>query len=308
MSVGPESVIPMRGAVDLAALAAQQQRAAAKPADSVSVELTEENLQQVAQQSAAVPVVIAFVSASSPGSAELARTLDSLAVEYGGRFVSAQCDVDAQPGIAQAFQIQAVPAVMALIGARPAPLFQGSASQEQFREVLDQVLDVAAQAGVTGAAPDAQAGTESEPEPEAEPEPLPPLHQEAYDAIEREDYDAAEAAYDKAIGENSKDSEARAGRAQVRLMARTRDADLATVRKVAADHPEDPRAQMAVADMDITGGQIEDAFVRLLDTVRVTFGDDREVLRERIVELFDVVGGDDPRVVKARRGLASALN
>jgi len=309
MSVSPESGIPMRGAVDLAALAAQQQRAATKPADSVSVELSEDNLQEVAQQSAAVPVVIAFVSASAPGSAEVASTLDTLAGEYGGRFVPAQCDVDAQPGIAQAFQIQAVPAVMALIGARPAPLFQGSASQEQFREVLDQVLDVAAQAGVTGVARDAQVDADSEAEPEVEPEPpLPPLHQEAFDAIEREDYDAAEAAYNKAIGENPKDIDARAGRAQVRLMARTRDLDLATVRKAAADHPGDSHAQMAVADMDITGGQIEDAFVRLLDTVRVTFGEDREVLRERIVELFDVVGGDDPRVVKARRGLASALN
>ncbi|WP_062212802.1 tetratricopeptide repeat protein [Demequina oxidasica] len=304
MAVSPDPV-SMRGAVDLAALAAQQQRAASKPADSTSIELTEENLQDVAQQSAQVPIVIAFVSATSPASGELAARLDVLVAEYAGKFLAAQCDVDAQPGIAQAFQVQAVPAVMALIGARPAPLFQGSASDEQIREVLDQVLDVAAQAGVTGtgAAPDAAVEAASEPEPE----PLPPLHQEAFDAIESGNYEAAEAAYDRALVENPKDADARAGRAQVRLMARTLTADLGAVRAAAAEHPNDPSAQMAVADMDVAGGQVEDAFVRLLDTVRVTQGDEREELRQRLLELFDVVGGADPRVLKARQALASAL-
>ncbi|WP_430868623.1 tetratricopeptide repeat protein [Demequina aurantiaca] len=304
MSVSPEPAI-MRGAVDLAALAAQQQRAATKPADSPSIELTEENLQDVAQQSAQVPVIVAFVSATSAASTEVAALLDALAAEYGGKFLPAQCDVDAQPGIAQAFQIQAVPSVVALIGARPAPLFQGSAPEEQFREVLDQVLEVAAQAGINGA----HAATEAPAEPaaEPEPEPLPPLHQEAFDAIERGEFEAAEAAYDRALVENPKDADARAGRAQVRLMGRTLTADLAAVRKAGAENPDDPAAQMAVADMDIVGGQVEDAFVRLLDTVRVTQGDEREELRQRLLELFDVVGSADARVLKARQSLASAL-
>ncbi|WP_061962690.1 tetratricopeptide repeat protein [Demequina aurantiaca] len=304
MAVSPDPV-SMRGAVDLAALAAQQQRAASKPANSTSIELTEENLQEVAQRSAQVPIVIAFVSATSPASGELAARLDVLVAEYAGKFLAAQCDVDAQPGIAQAFQVQAVPAVMALIGARPAPLFQGSASDEQIREVLDQVLDVAAQAGVTGtgAAPDAPVEAASEPEAE----PLPPLHQEAFDAIESGNYEAAEAAYDRALVENPKDADARAGRAQVRLMSRTLTADLGAVRAAAAERPDDPAAQMAVADMDVAGGQVEDAFVRLLDTVRVTQGDEREEIRQRLLELFDVVGGADPRVLKARQALASAL-
>jgi len=302
MSYPPEPA-SMRGAVDLAALAAQQKRAAAKPADSPSMELTEANLQEVAEKSAQVPVVIVFVSATSSASSDMAARLDVLAAEYGGRFVAAQCDVDAQPGVAQAFQITAVPSVMALIGARPAPLFQGSAPDEKFREVLDQVLEVAAQAGVTGS------GTVPEPaaEVEPEPEPLPPLHQEAYDAIELGDYVAAEAAYDRALVENPKDADARAGRAQVRLMARTLGADLGAVRAAAAQNPNDPAAQLAVADLDVTGGQVEDAFVRLLDTVRATQGDDRETLRQRLLELFDVVGASDARVLTARKALASAL-
>src|SRR5690606_30069381 len=161
-----------------------------------------------------------------------------------------------------------------------------------------QILQIAAQSGM-------QVGEPRESAPE--PEPLPPLHQEAYDAIEREDYDAAVAAYDKALKENPKDAEAKAGRAQVRLMARTRGADLNAVRSAAAASADDVDAQLAVADLDVLGGAVEDAFARLLDVVKATSGEERDRVRERLVELFDVVGGEDERVIAARRALAAAL-
>jgi putative thioredoxin len=153
----------------------------------------------------------------------------------------------------------------------------------------------------SGAAPDAEA------EGEAEEPPLPPLHQAAFDAIEREDYEAAIAAYDQALKENPKDAEAKAGRAQVSLIARSGSVDATAVRKAAADAPDDVDAQLAVADLDVLGGMVEDAFERLIDAVRVTAGPDRERVRARLIELFDVVGSTDPRVSSARQRLASAL-
>ena len=134
---------------------------------------------------------------------------------------------------------------------------------------------------------------------------MPPLHQEAYDAIERDDLDGAIAAYTQALRENPRDADAKAGLAQVSLMARTRDADPAAVRAAAAQG--DAAAQLAVADLDVLGGAVEDAFARLLDVVRASVGDERDAARERLVELFEVVGGDDPRVAAARRALAAAL-
>ncbi len=142
---------------------------------------------------------------------------------------------------------------------------------------------------------------------EAEEPPLPPLHQEAFDAIERDDLDGAEAAYRRALAENPRDAEATAGLAQVGLMRRTKDADLAAARQAAASDPDDVDAALLVADLDVLGGHVEDAFARLVETVRRTSGDERERVRVRLVELFDVVGGDDPRVLTARRALASAL-
>ncbi|MFW7413572.1 tetratricopeptide repeat protein [Demequina sp. SO4-18] len=301
------SDVPLRGSVDLSQLIKKDEPAAPAPqaqgAAPAPIEVTEQSLQELAQTSAQVPVVIVFLSSASPASKELVERMRTTVASYNGAFVLATCDIDTQASVAGAFQIQSVPTVMALIAARPAPLFQGNAEDEQIRSVLDQVLEIAKQNGVTGRV---GAAPEQAPGP-PEPEPLPPLHQEAYEAIEREDYPAAIDAYDRALRENPKDADARAGRAQVALMERSRLADLDAVRADAADKPDDVDAQMAVADLDVMGGQVEDAFARLIDTVRVSSGPEREQLRVRLLELFDVVGGDDPRVIQARQALAAAL-
>ncbi|WP_297084432.1 tetratricopeptide repeat protein [uncultured Demequina sp.] len=304
MTENPDA--PLRGSVDLSQLvsahAASDEAPGAPAALPAPIAVTEQSLQELAQQSAQVPVIIVFKSSASPASNDLVERIRTIIGRYQGRFVLAACDVDVQGTVAQAFQVQAVPTVMALIAARPAPLFQGSAEEAQITSVLDQVLEIAQQNGVTGTV--AAAGA---PPAEPEPESLPPLHQEAYDAIEREDYAAAIDAYDRALRENPKDADARAGRAQVSLMERSRMADLDAVRRAAADAPDDVDAQLAVADLDIMGGQVEDAFGRLIDLVRRTPGDDRDRIRTRLVELFDVVGATDPRVANARQALASAL-
>ena len=301
--------VPLRGSIHLSQLVKQPAAAAAPPGDGAAagtpapIEVTEQNLQDLAQASAQVPVIIVFLSGASPASKELVERMRTVAASYQGAFQLATCDLDVQPTVAGAFQVTAVPTAMALIAARPAPLFQGNADDEQIRGVLDQVLEIARQNGVTGTV----GGAPAQPQAEPEPEPLPPLHQEAYDAIEREDFAGAIDAYDRALRENPKDADARAGRAQVSLMARSATADLAAVRKAAADAPGDAQAQMAVADLDVMGGQVEDAFTRLIDVVRVSAGDERETVRVRLVELFEVVGNDDPRVMDARRSLAAAL-
>ena len=288
-----QTPLPMHGVVDLAALAAQSKRA-----EGGLATVDEDGLQALAEQSLQTPVIIAFVSSRVPASDTVAAQLEAAVRERGGMIVAA-CDVDAQPAIAQAFQVSSVPAAVALIGARPAPLFQGAASREQLAQLVAQVAQVAQQSGL-GAGAEQPAAAPEEP-------PLPPLIQEAYEAIDRGDLPAAESAFDMALAENPKDDEARVGRAQVRLMHRSRAADLTAVRAAAAAAPADVDAQMAVADLDVLGGQVEDAFVRLVDAVRVSAGPERDRVRERLLELFDVVGGQDQRVMRARQALASAL-
>jgi putative thioredoxin len=244
-------------------------------------------------------------SSLEPQCADLTARVTSIAREYGDSVMLVTVDVDIEVGLAGAFQIQAVPAMLALVAGRPVPLFQGGPDDSQIRGVFAKVIEIAKQAGMdVSGIPGTDASAEQSP-PE---DPLPPLHQEAFDAIERDDLDGALAAYDKALRANPRDADARAGKAQVGLIARAREADPVIVRTAAASTTSDIDAQLAVADLDILGGQVEDAFVRLLDVIRWATGDDRDRVRLRLVDLFEVVGPTDARVVVARKALASALN
>ncbi|MCR6646720.1 MAG: tetratricopeptide repeat protein [Cellulomonas sp.] len=298
--------LDVRGAVDLSALArptpAPGTPGGLPPAGAYVVDVDEASFPELVRRSTEHPVLVVLWATWSQASQQVAADLAALADEDAGRWLLARVDSEANPQIAAAFQAQSVPMVAAVLAGQPVPLFQGAAPREQIRPVIDQVLEAAAANGLTATVNPGEA-----PAPEASEPELPPLHQAAYDAIERDDLDAATAAYEQALRENPRDHEARAGLAQVALLARTRGMDLAAVRSAAADAPRDVDAQLAVADLDVLGGKVTDAFDRLIDLLRVTAGDDRERIRIRLVDLFEVIGGEDERVVAARRAMASAL-
>src|SRR5690625_2885096 len=159
------------------------------------MDVSEAEFEQLVQVSNTVPVLIDLWSPRAEQSKELSPLLEKLALEQDGAFLHAKVNVDSSPHIAQAFQVQAIPTVVALIQGRPLPLFQGAVAEEQLKQVLQEDLKVAQQQGVTGKVP----GAGEEPEPEAEDE-LPPLHQEAYDAIERDDLPAAARTGERRVG------------------------------------------------------------------------------------------------------------
>lgn len=83
--------------------------------------------------------------------------------------------------------------------------------------------------------------------------------------------------------------------------------DLQAAREAAAAAPDDVAAQTLCADLDLLGGHVDDAFDRLVELVRRTSGADRDAAREHLLGLFAAVGNDDPRVLRGRQALASAL-
>ena len=296
------------GAVDLAALA----RPAAAPAGDgtapapggVVVDVTEAEFQAVVlEQSLTVPVVIDFWADWCGPCKQLSPVLERLATADGGRWLLAKVDLDANPQLGQAFQVQSIPAVFAVVKGQPIPLFQGALPEAQVRQYLDELLRVAEANGVNGRlATDGAAAPEAEPEPAADPR-----YDAAYDAIERGDLDAAADAYRALLADSPADADAQAGLGQVELLRRTQDLDERTARQRAAENPDDVAAQTAVADLDLLGGHVEDAFARLVDLVRRVSGADRDAARTHLVGLFELVGNQDDRVAKARTALANAL-
>jgi len=262
---------------------------------------TDGGFQAIVTGTQSVPAVVVLWSQRMPASADFVDVVASVATSYEGRFQLVTVDVDANPVLLQAFQVQSVPVTLGMVAGQPVPLFAGAQSAEHVSGYVDELLKLAAEHGVTGRVTVAAVA-------EADVEPgLPPLHQEAFDAIERNDLDAASAAYVKALAQNPADDDATVGLAQIKLMQRTAGADLQVARAAAAQAPTDIAAQMLVADLDVLGGNVEDAFLRLIDTVRATDGEGRNTVREHLLELFAVVGAHDERVQKARRALMSAL-
>ena len=272
----------LRGAVDLSALV-RRANAPETPADPSGVVFRTDDLDfgRVIELSRSVPVIVEFVDDRTPETG-----VEAAVRALGGRAALARVDAMASPQLLQAFQVQQLPLVAAVIGGRPLPLFAGVLPPAELADVLDQVLAVAAQQGVTGTLEGAAApGSAGEPAPA----PLPPLHQEAYDAIETGDYPRAIAAYEQALRENPRDADAAAGLAQVRLLARLGGGE--------ADE----------ADRLFAAGDAEAAFARLLDDFAAADPEAREPIRARLLEYFDILGAEDPRVAPARRRLASLL-
>lgn len=298
----------LHGAVDLSALV---RRAAAPPSappgeaegvPGVVFDVGDEGFQRVVDLSAEVPVVVEFYA---PG---LQPALAPIVESYGGRLALAVVDAQSNPQLAQAFQIREVPAVAAVVGGRPVTLFLGIPDDAEVRQVLDELLQLAAQNGITGVVGDAGDAAETE-EGDAEPaeEQLPPLHQEAYDAISAGDFERAITAYRSAIAQDPRDALAVAGLAQVQLLQRLDGLVADEVRRAAAEAPGDLAAAFAVADLDMSGGHLDDAFDRLLGLFPGADASDRDAIRGRLLEYFEIAGSDDARVLAARRRLASLL-
>jgi putative thioredoxin len=300
------------GAIDLSALKRPAPAAAGTPSAgtpagraSYSVEVDEKNFEQLLQASMAAPVVLVVYSPSRmPASAQLADDLSAIAAGLEGRIAVGRVDVDAQPGIAQAMQVQSVPLVAMVLQGRLQPMFQDAPPLEELRMMFGQLVEQMAAQGMTGRhQPFAAAGDVVE-EPE---EASDPRYAAADDALMSGDVETAIAEYQKLVDANPADTDAALGLAQAKLLQRTAGVDLNTARTAAAEAPDDVAAQTLVADLDLLGGHVDDAFGRLVELVRRTAGEDRDKARLHLLELFAVVGNEDPQVLKGRQALASAL-
>lgn len=299
----------LRGAVDLSSLvrtpaagpAGSGGPAAAELAvPSLVIEGSDADFGQILELSRSVPVVVEL-HAGTP-SAALERVIRG----YGGRLLLSVVDAQSNPQLVQAFQAVAAPTVAAVIGGRPIALYEGELPEAESGRVFDQVLTLAAQNGVTGVAKAADADPETAPQEPAE-EPLPPHHQEAFDAIDRGDYAAAIQEYRTAIAQDPRDRLAVAGLAQVSLLHRLEGKDAAGLRSAAAAAPDELEAQLAVADLDVSGGHLDDAFDRLLAIFPALDQAGRNAVRERLVSYFEIAGAEDPRVIAGRRRLTALL-
>lgn len=265
---------------------------AVKPSHGKAV--TQENLVSdfVAKSKESVVILLAW-SARSAQAKEILETLGKLEIADKNAWLLGVVDVDTQPQVAQALQIKSVPVAIAIIGEQLLPLFESVPPADQVRLVINKLLELAAQKGV-GSAPEGPTEIPMEPE-----------EQQAYAAMEKGDYKAAKLSYEAWLKRKPNEQVAVVGLAQVNLMLRIDGLDpVLTLKNAKAD---DVTSQMMCADIEIATGNYEAAFERLLNAVRSMAGDDRDKAKAHLITLFNLVDPTDPRLVKARGQLASAL-
>ena len=308
----------MAGAVDLSALKARSEAAAraqaagapapaggAPSSGAYVLDVSEQTFQaDVLERSRQVPAVVDLWATWCEPCKQLSPVLERLAAASGGAWVLAKVDVDANPRIAQAFGVQSIPMVVAVVGGQPADAFQGALPESEVKEWLRALLDALRERmpAIAEGERRAAAGDSGEPveEPEDERFTL------AEDALERGDYPEAEAAYQRILDAEPANEMAAAALAQVRFLARAESADPSAIEKADAT-PDDVDAQLAAADAEVALDRAEAAFQRLVSTVSRTFAEDRERVRVHLVGLFELFPADDPRVSTARRALGRAL-
>ena len=307
------------GAVDLGArqAAAQRRQQAARAAETGEsgngeasafvFDVTEETFNtDVAARSRTTPVIVDLWADWCGPCKQLSPVLEKLANEAAGAWVLAKIDVDANPRLAQAFQAQSIPMVVAIVGGQMVDAFLGAMPESQVRQWLTQVLAVADQIGVgapgAGGVPDADGADDL-----AGVDDLPPAYAEAQAAMESGDMDTATSVIEKALAETPGDPLLKSWLAQANLIKRVGGYDQAAARRDAAASPSDVDAQLRVADIELASGRTEEAFDRLLGVIRRTSGDERNKARVQLLSLFDIFPPDDPQVKRARGQLTALL-
>jgi len=270
-----------------------------KPTDKVQnvpalvIQVDSNSIRDYLAISDSLPVLVLLVQENDPSSQSLLSTVKLLTEKTAGKILTLVVDAVKSPELAQAFDLKQIPTLLGMLKGQPAPLFTGDQPAEQVQQIIDRVLDVGKENGLTGTVKVA------EPEPE-----LSITHQQAFAAIEENNYPLARSLYEKALVENPNDQLAEAGLAQIKLLIRLEGKDLPTL---VSSVGQDTDTVLDRVDALVATGVASTGFEQLLVLFENTAKDQREPIRLRFVELFLVVGNEDPAVIKARKNLSLLL-
>jgi putative thioredoxin len=265
----------------------------AQTVPALVIEVDSNSIRDYLAISDTLPVLVLFVQENDSTSQSLLKTVKLLTEKSAGRILTLVVDAVKSPELAQAFELKQIPTLLGMLKGQPAPLFAGDQPAEQVQLIIDRVLAVGKDNGLTGTVKVA------EPQPE-----LSITHQQAFAAIEENNYPVAKSLYEKALVENPNDQLAEAGLAQIKLLIRLEGKDLPSL---VSSSGQDTDTVLDRVDALVATGAAQAGFEQLLSLFEKTAKDQREPIRLRFVELFLVVGNEDPAVIQARKNLSLLL-
>lgn len=253
----------------------------------------------VVERSKSLPVVLDFWATWCGPCQTLGPALEKLANEENGRFLLAKVDIDQNPEIAQAFRIQSVPTVIAIVDGRPVDAFQGALPEPELRAFLDRI----APAGGMGANPEAEARQLAEAGDVEGAVKLLRDHLRTSDdgetrillagyLVDLRRHEEAKLVLAKLSEEDAQTSAARA--VQTRIAFAESAGDLDELRRGVEDNPQDAGAHLDLGQALVAAEDYESGLEHLLEAIRLdpTYADG--AAKQKMLEVFDLLGLEDP--------------
>ena len=281
----------LAGGMDLSKLAA-------KPAAEVQVltvpnlvtQVNETSLPSLVKVSSTVPVIIEFFD-EQPDS-----VLEQVIRAQGGKLMLARVNAGTDARVAQAFGVKGTPSFFALVKGQPVPVAEGPLTEHQYVAIVDQLLAGASAQGVAGKLVE---GDVDHIVPEL-PKPL----QEALALVDGGEVDAAHDLLVKLKSENPKDAPTSALLAQVNLMKRTMNCNHEAI---LASQPTTFEEAIVLADVLLAIGDFASSFEIMLSLYTQVSTENQSVIKERMLEYFEIGGPNSEAVKSARARLATLL-
>lgn len=252
----------------------------------------------VIERSRSLPVVVDFWAAWCGPCRQLSPTIERVAADHADAVAVYKMDVDANPQVSAMFGIRSIPTVIAFKDGKPVDAFLGAQPEGAVREFFARLLPGEDDLVVAGAA--------GMPAGEAEPVlrdvlSRDPAHRGAIVALSRILIERGDAGEAKALlARIPEDDDTRRLAAEADI-AGAAGADLDALSAAAAG---DPAQRVAYGRALAAAGRHGEALEQLMSALR---DGEREAAREAMVDVFALLGDDDPVVVRYRRELASAL-
>jgi len=291
--------------------------------DDIIFDVDADNFEgSVMQASMGKPVLLDFWSPSCAPCKELTPRLEEAVRETNGEVLLAKVNIDKNPELAEALQVQSVPTVFAFFQGKPITAFQGAQPQSEIKKLIDQLIKAAKQMQ-----PDAidipqtleqaaQALSDGETEMAqslyAQILMQDETHVQAYTGLVRTfiamgDLDQARHAIDSAPELIAKDPNFDAARSALELAESGPSGDLAELQAAVDKDIDNHNARFDLALALFSIGKKSEAIDELIEIVRCDREWEEEKARKQLLTFFEAMGPADTETVQGRRKLSSVL-